>query len=146
MDFRKINLGVDPVKENNATVASITFEGFQNGNGKALVLDLLPFNSPEGDKQRARWQTKFGIGKGAEKHLDADEDELDRIADVDKEGNVELIARMIAGWNVEDGKAGPVEPSLANRKGLMAAFPKLAEAVAEKLKEISRDLGNSKAA
>jgi len=115
--------------------------------GEPLELKLLPMSSPEGARELQKWRLKFGIKEG-EAHLDADEDELDRLVEMENERGAELAARVVAGWNIKNKNGKAVACTLENRKAVFEneTFAAVAVAVMTETTRISEALGNSKRA
>lgn len=143
MDFTKLDVGVStPVKQETAFV--VEMPEFKNGNGKPLSVTLLAFTSPEGRKELRKWQMRFGaIGKD---HYATPEKDMDALADKAAEGDVEMIARIVKAWNIEDCTGKAVACTLENRKAFLAAFPPVADAIARHVAKLAENLGNSKPA
>lgn len=143
MDFTKLDVGASaPTRQE--TAFTVNLPEFKNGNGKPLVVTVLSFISPEGRKELRKWQMRFGTL--TKDHSKASETQLDALAETAAEGDVEMIARVIRGWNVEQADGKAVECSLDNRKGFLRAFPVVADAIAGRVAELAEELGNSKPA
>jgi len=143
MDFTKLDVGVEaPARQE--TAFTLDLPEFKNGNGKPLSVTVLTFTSPEGRKELRKWQMRFGsLNKD---HSKASEAQLDALAETATDADIEMIARMIREWNVEqaDGKAVPC--SLENRTAFLRAFQPIADAIAGKVAGLAEELGNSKPA
>lgn len=138
MDFTKLDVGVAaPAKQE--TAFETEFPQFKNGNGKTLKLTLLAFGSPEGRKEHRKWQLRFA--KLARDHSGATEEELEALAEQAQDGDAELLARIIRGWNVEEADGTPVECSLENRIAFLKAFEPVAGAVATRIAGMVSSLG-----
>lgn len=143
MDFTKLDVGAAaPARQE--TAFNVELPEFKNGNGQPLAVTVLAFTSPEGRKELRKWQLRFGsLGKD---HSKASETQLDALADRAAEGDVEMIARMLRGWNVQQSDGADVPCTLENRAGFLRAFPVVADAIAGRVTELAEDLGNSKPA
>lgn len=143
MDFTKLDIGAaQPAAQE--TAFTVDLPEFKNGNGKPLSVTVLAFTSPEGRKELRKWQLRFGML--AKDHSDASEDQLDTLADKAAEGDVEMIARVMRGWNLEEASGKAVDCSLDNRKAFLAAFPAVTLVLAGRVAALAEDLGNSKPA
>lgn len=143
MDFATLDVGVQPAARQE-TAFPLELPQFKNGNGKPLSVTVLAFTSPEGRKELRKWQLRFGLL--AKDHSAATEAQLDELADKAVDGDVEMIARMIRQWNVEQADGKAVECNLENRVAFLRAFQPIADAVAGEIAGLAEDLGNSKPA
>ncbi len=150
MDFNSIEIETK-TKPQKATAVKFTpvddkGESLMSIGGVALELKLLPMSSPEGARELQKWRIKFGDDEGA--HMDADEAELDRLADLQNERGAELAARIVAGWNIKNKTGKDVPCTLENRKACFEneQFAPVAVAVMVEVMKIAAELGNSKKA
>lgn len=143
MDFKKLDLGATAKSAAPAIAIPCVLDKFRNGAGEPLRLDLMPTNTPEGERELRKWKIKFGIGKDDGPQTEAAEDELDRRAALEAASNTDLLARVCVGWNLSDGKAD-VPCTLENRRALFDAFPDVAEAFAARFREAQEAVGKSK--
>ncbi|WP_296222050.1 hypothetical protein [uncultured Sphingomonas sp.] len=143
MDFTKLDVGVQSLARQE-TAFPLELPEFKNGNGKPLSVTVLAFTSPEGRKELRKWQLRFGLL--AKDHSAATEAQLDELAEKAVDGDVEMIARMVRAWNVEQADGKAVECSLENRMAFLRAFQPIADAIAGKVAALADELGNSKAA
>ena len=143
MDFTKLDVGVSaPAKQETAFTK--TFDQFKNGNGEPLSVTLLAFASPEGRKELRKWQMRYGTLSGD--HSAASEDDLNKLADKADAGDVEMIARVIKGWNLQQANGKVIECSLENRMAFLRAYQPVADAIASEVVQLAADLGKSKPA
>lgn len=143
MDFTKLDVG-GALPARQETAFNVDLPEFKNGNKQPLSVTVLTFTSPEGRKELRKWQLRFGsLGKD---HSKASETQLDALADRAAEGDVEMIARMLRGWNVQQSDGSDVPCTLENRAAFLRAFPAVADAIAGRVTELAEDLGNSKPA
>ena len=143
MDFTKLDVGVAaPAKQE--TAFTVDLPEFKNGNGKPLSVTVLAFTSPEGRKELRKWQLRFGAL--AKDHSAASEAQLEALAEKAADGDVEMIARVIRGWNLEQADGASVPCTLENRTAFLQAFQPVADAIAARVVALADDLGNSKPA
>lgn len=140
MDFTKLDVGVE-AQARQETAFTLDLPEFKNGNGKPLSVTVLAFASPEGRKELRKWQMRFGsLNKD---HSKASEAQLDALAEKATDADVEMIARMVRGWNVEQADGKAVESSIENRIAFLRAFQPIADAIAGRIAGLAEDLGNS---
>ena len=149
MDFSKISIE-KTTKTPKATVVKFTPVDDKGAplmliGGMALELSLMPMTSPEGVRELQKWRVKFGQDDGSPK-LEASEEELDDLVNVENIKGAELAARVVAGWNIKSKDGKDVPCTLENRKACFENddFSAVAVAVMAQTTKIAEQLGNSK--
>jgi hypothetical protein len=138
VDFKSLDIGA----ARPATVGEVELAPFKNGNGKPLVMSFLPMTSPEGRREMRKWRIKYA---GVEAGENLTEDQLDALADKDEESAIDLVARMICGWNLETAKGAKIACDMDTRLEFLRAYPVVADAAAGAMRRTEAALGNSKA-
>lgn len=139
VDFKSLDIGAALP----ATVGDVELAPFKNGNGKPLRMSFLPMSSPEGRREMRKWRIKFSGIEGGE---NLTESQLDALADKDEESAIDLVARMICGWNLETAKGDPIACDMQTRLEFLRAYPVVADAAAAAARRVPVALGNSKPA
>lgn len=142
MDFSKLKIS-DQVTKADFPTAEVTFEQFQNGNGKPLSIRLNPANSPVGRRELRKWMMRYP---------DSDNDnfpslsEADLDAEIDRQNaaGTELPARLIHSWNVQNSSGESIDCTLDNKMAFLRTFEDVLTAVSHEMACLAGELGNSK--
>lgn len=148
--FDQLNIGIAAPAE--AVYQTVPFtpviDGVeaQNGDGEPLVLQLLPFSTPEGMREYRKAGIKYGLRELGTAHPKASEKQLDALAERESASGPEIVSRMVAGWNLKDVDGADIPSSLENKVGFFSHFVNIAVAVTNRLVEVTDELGKSNGA
>lgn len=148
MDLKSLGIPC-PDDAATETVATITPTGADGlpitlANGEILQFDLILPNTPHGRREVRKWLLQTGANKELPDLSDADEATLDAAADKESRKEVDLAARVVAGWNLVDAKSKAVPCTLENRRAFFGHYVALRGDTIMQMNEQVAALGNGK--
>lgn len=133
MDFKKLNIGIEPeaVAEKAVTVAvykpQYNGKPIMNGNGKPLELSIVTLDSPEGQLEWRRVTAKYGLGE--KDFSESSDDEIDAYLKIQEKSGYDLIIRLVKGWNLEEEGGEEIPCTKENREAFFKAYEPVAALV-----------------